>query len=71
LYFIVKVDFDIMGSNDSPDFFVLNDDVLHYLKPTSKNKCKPLSQNTENHQFTQMNKDIHLNHQTSPGNFPH
>jgi len=71
LYFIVEVDFDIMGSNDSPDFFALNDDVLHYLKPMNANNCEPLSQNTEHNQFTQINEDIHLNHQTSPSKFHH
>lgn len=64
MYFIVEVDFDMMGSNDSPDFFALKDDVLHYLNPMSENNCEQLSQNIEHHQFTQMNKDIHLNHQT-------
>ncbi|XP_029348275.1 uncharacterized protein LOC115034899 [Acyrthosiphon pisum] len=55
-----------MGSNDSPDLFALNNDVLHYLKPMNANNCEPLSQNTEHNQFTQINEDIHLNHQTSP-----
>lgn len=60
-----------MGSNNSPDFFELNDDVLHYLKPMNVNNCEPLSQNTEHNQFTQNNEDIHLNHQTSPSKFYH
>ncbi|XP_022182701.1 uncharacterized protein LOC111042416 [Myzus persicae] len=62
------IDFDMMGSNDSPDFFALKDDVLHYLNPMSENNCEQLSQNIEHHQFTQMNKDIHLNHQTKTPN---
>lgn len=70
MYF-VEVVFDIMGSNDSPDFFALKDDVLHYLNPTIENNCKPSSQNTARNQFTKINEDIHLNRQTSPGNFHH
>ncbi|XP_022182705.1 uncharacterized protein LOC111042418 isoform X2 [Myzus persicae] len=47
---------------------LLEDDVLHYLNPMSENNCERLSQNTEHHQFTQMNEDIHLNHQTKTPN---
>jgi len=70
LYF-VEVDFDIMGSNDSPGFFALKDDVLNYLNPKIENNCKSSSQNTAYNQLTQINEDIHLNRQTSPGNFHH
>lgn len=55
-----------MGSKDSPDFFALNDDVLHYLKPTSENNSIPPSQNPAHNQCTQINEDINLNCQTSP-----
>lgn len=70
MYF-VEVVFDIMGSNDSPDFFAPKDDMLHYLNPTIENNCKPSSQNTARNQLTKINEDIHLNRQTSPGNFHH
>ncbi|KAL4127356.1 hypothetical protein QTP88_011530 [Uroleucon formosanum] len=45
-HFESLIDFDIIGSDDSPDLFALNNDVLHYLKPMNANNYIHLNQQT-------------------------